>query len=60
MGTIGVSEIMLRCYGMKRRIIVPVFLTGMILSSGCGSDKMKDGYYTAEMAEFSHGWKEYV
>lgn len=21
---------------------------------------MKDGYYTAEMSEFSHGWKEYV
>ena len=21
---------------------------------------MKDGYYTAEMEEFSHGWKEYV
>lgn len=34
-------------------------LSGMLLA-GCGSGKMKDGYYTAEMAEFSHGWKEYV
>lgn len=45
---------------MKERIIIPVFLAGMILLPGCGSDKMKDGYYKAEMAEFSHGWKEYV
>lgn len=29
--------------------------------SGCGSSgKMKDGFYTAEMSEFSHGWKEYL
>lgn len=21
---------------------------------------MKDGYYTAEMSDFSHGWKEYI
>ena len=27
---------------------------------GCGSNQMKDGYYTAEMSDFSHGWKEYV
>lgn len=27
---------------------------------GCGSDQMKDGYYTAEMSDYSHGWKEYV
>ena len=31
----------------------------VLLMSGCGG-KMKDGYYTAETAEFSHGWKEYV
>ena len=27
---------------MKERIIIPVFLAGMILLPGCGSDKMKD------------------
>jgi len=29
-------------------------------SVSCSDDFMKDGYYTAEMAEFSHGWKEFV
>ena len=28
---------------------------------GCGSQSgMKDGFYTAEMSEYSHGWKEYL
>ena len=27
---------------------------------GCGAGQMKDGYYTAEMSDFSYGWKEYV
>ena len=27
---------------------------------GCGSNQMKDGYYTAEMSDFSYGWKEDV
>lgn len=28
---------------------------------GCSSgSKMKDGFYTAEMSDFSHGWKEYL
>ena len=45
---------------MRRRIIITFLLTAMILVSGCGADTMKDGYYTAEMEEFSHGWKEYV
>ena len=28
---------------------------------GCGSQsEMKDGFYTAEMSEYSHGWKEYL
>lgn len=35
-----------------------------ILVSGCGGKKAdgkwKDGYYTAMMDEYSHGWKEYV
>ncbi len=36
-----------------------ILFLGMLLLTGCGN-KMKDGYYTAEMAEFSHGWREYV
>jgi len=32
-----------------------------MLFAGCGSSgDLKDGYFTAEMAEFSHGWKEYL
>lgn len=30
-----------------------------LLLTGCGS-QMKDGFYTAEMAEYEHGWKEYI
>ncbi len=38
-------------------IILVIMFAGLM--TGCGS-KMKDGFYTAEMSEFSHGWKEYV
>lgn len=38
-----------------------ILLCIVVLLSGCGkSDKMKDGFYTAEMAGFEHGWKEYL
>lgn len=34
-------------------------LIGML--AGCGSTKgLKDGFYTAEMSGFSHGWQEYL
>lgn len=47
---------------MKTKISFCSFcLLCILLLSGCGSNtKMKDGYYTAEMSDFSHGWKEYV
>lgn len=33
----------------------------LLLTTGCSSgSKMKDGFYTAEMSDFSHGWKEYL
>ncbi len=32
--------------------------TGLL--SGCNSGYLKDGFYTAEMSEYSHGWKEYL
>ena len=43
-------------HGIKALALI--LLSGMMLT-GCGN-KMKDGYYTAEMAEFSYGWKEYI
>lgn len=45
----------------KKRMILPMLLvTFGILLSGCGGNKLKDGYYTAEMSGFSFGWREYV
>lgn len=44
---------------MKKCIcFILLFLT--FLLGGCGSNSMKDGFYTAEMSDFSHGWKEYL
>lgn len=40
---------------------VMVFVIAAGTLAGCGSTKrLKDGFYTAEMAEFSHGWEEYL
>ena len=40
---------------------VMVFVIAAGALAGCGSTKrLKDGFYTAEMAEFSHGWEEYL
>lgn len=31
------------------------------LLTACGNqEKLQDGYYTAQISEFSHGWKEYI
>ncbi len=48
----------------KKMNPVKIMLCLLLLCSalsvcGCGS-KMKDGFYTAEMSEYSHGWKEYL
>lgn len=45
---------------MKKYICLGLlFLT--ILLSGCSSkSEMKDGFYTAEMSDYSNGWKEYL
>lgn len=48
---------------MNRKICFLVMLAALMLAAftGCGSlHGLKDGYYTAEMAEFSNGWKEYL
>lgn len=37
-------------------LIILTFLMG-----GCGlKNSMKDGFYTAEMSDYSNGWKEYL
>lgn len=41
-----------------------IFVTIILVSEmfvGCGSTKgLKDGFYTAEMAEYNYGWIEYL
>ncbi len=48
---------------MRKKLICTLFIMLLILClSGCSSKNngMKDGFYTAEMSEYSHGWKEYL
>lgn len=49
---------------MKKRIVVLTLLVCVLAFGGCGNDKvsggLQDGSYTAEMKEYSHGWKEFV
>lgn len=41
--------------------ILSILLVSLGVFAGCsGYGELKDGYYTAEMTEFSHGWKEYL
>lgn len=42
-------------------ILIGMLMIFVITSiSGCSSEDMKDGFYTAQAKEFSHGWKEYI
>lgn len=47
---------------MKRILsLILVLLLFSIAFTGCGDKTgLLDGYYSAQEAEFSHGWKEYV
>lgn len=48
---------------MKRKLLflIPAFLLFVPIITSCnGFNSMKDGYYTAETSEYSHGWKEYL
>ena len=47
---------------MKRiKICILSFLLMAAFLTGCGDQTgLQDGYYTAQAADFSHGWKEYV
>ncbi len=46
---------------MRKAAVMWSMLCLLAALAGCGSEgKMENGYYTAEMADYSHGWKEYV
>lgn len=49
---------------MKRWKIIGILLLLVFVLGGCGDAQpqtgMKDGTYTAQMTDFSFGWKEYV
>lgn len=41
------------------KVLILLMLAGML--TACGSKTgLQDGYYTAQAAQFSHGWKEYI
>ena len=42
-----------------KKILCLLLICPLLLLGGCGST-MKDGFYTAEMSDYSHGWKEYL
>ena len=45
----------------RRMLILLVSLFTGLLAVSCGKEEsLKNGYYTAEMSEYSHGWKEHV
>lgn len=45
---------------MKKRICFGMLFL-LLLLSGCSlKSEMKDGFYTAEMSDYSHGWREYL
>lgn len=39
--------------------LLSMIMCSTCLLSGCGNN-LKDGFYTAQMSEYSHGWKEYL
>lgn len=49
---------------MGRLKIAALLAASVIIAAGCTKQQepevLKDGTYTAQMEEYSHGWKEYV
>lgn len=46
---------------MKRILCLVLLLLMIMPMTACGSkNELQDGYYTAQAAQFSHGWKEYI
>ncbi len=44
-----------------KKILCALTLLAALTAAGCGeAPRMKDGFYTAEMSGYSHGWKEYL
>lgn len=41
-------------------MFLSLLLTSVFLTACGGQAGLQDGYYTAQAAEFSHGWKEYI
>lgn len=43
-------------------LMIALMLLGCLCAQGCSSEDgaLKDGYYSAEMSDYSHGWKEYI
>lgn len=47
---------------MKRKARgIAIAWAAMMILTGCGDKtSLQDGYYTAQAAQFSHGWREYI
>lgn len=49
---------------MKYKMMAGLLAVVVLVLTGCGERQdpsaMQDGTYTAQMAEYSHGWREYV
>ena len=45
---------------MKKAICVSLILIAALLSGCSSKNEMKDGFYTAEISDYSFGWKEYL
>jgi len=45
---------------MKKITFIVLFCTVFILGGCSSKSEMKNGFYTAEMQDYSHGWKEYL
>ena len=47
-----------------KKMAIALAVTLCMMPVGCGNSQEKkelvDGYYTAVMSEYSHGWKEFV
>ena len=48
--------------GLLKKSIALVLVLSCLTLSGCKDDSetLQDGYYSAEMSDYSHGWKEFV
>ena len=42
------------------RLALAVLALALLLTACGGGKSLQDGYYTAQAAEFNHGWKEYI